>query len=188
MDDPVTPTSYLANEINEINDSCKWSFTVPNFYVKFSTLPLPPGSTSTLIYIHASLSLLRRNLISVGFNAENPCSTVISPSPYNIEMLHDRRAEGGKKAQDRGRNSRSEIFRRRSPVTLNRRKPYPSRAPRVRAVKASGIGYRCKTRRPPSAKEKNSIDRGRRCVARAPEIPHDPGDTTLSFAKGSACI
>lgn len=60
------------------------------------------------------------------------------------------------------------------------------RAPRVRAVKASVIDARRDALRAPNGK--NSIDRGRRCVARAPEIPHDPGDTTLSFGKGSARI
>lgn len=36
---PSYANCLSPNEINEINDSCKWSFTVPNFYVKFSTFP-----------------------------------------------------------------------------------------------------------------------------------------------------
>lgn len=66
MDDPVTPTSYLADEINEINDSCKWSFTVPNFYVKFSTLLPPPARSAKhpCTYTRLAFSLEKKSHFS----------------------------------------------------------------------------------------------------------------------------
>lgn len=81
------------NEINEINDSCKWSFTVPNFYVKFSTLlPLLHTQGARAPCIHARF--LSREEIS--FRWIQRGKSVISPSPYNIEMLDDRRRRRGR--------------------------------------------------------------------------------------------
>lgn len=97
------------NEINEINDSCKWSFTVPNFYVKFSTLlPLlhTQGVHEHPVYMHA-FSLEKKSHF-VGFNAENPS---FPPPRIILKCLTIDGGGGGEQEQDRGRNSRSEIFR-----------------------------------------------------------------------------
>lgn len=124
---PSYANCLSPNEINEINDSCKWSFTVPNFYVKFSTFPTSTERPSTPANTHITplaFSLEKKShFVSDSTRRIRTRPSFLPPPslpPCNIEMLHGRIA-----AETVGRGG---DFSRNAPNVngLNRRKPYPS--------------------------------------------------------------